>query len=63
MTHFVKEANFGFPIFATKDKKFFENYATSFKNKILVIKNNKFEFCIRKPNQNTQEIQENFVEI
>lgn len=58
MTHFAKEANFGFPIFATKDKKFFENYATSFKNKILVIKDNKFEFCIRKPNQNTQEIQE-----
>lgn len=58
MTHFAKEANFGFPIFATKDKKFFENYATSFKNKMLVIKDNKFEFCIRKPNQNTQEIQE-----
>lgn len=58
MTHVAKEANFGFPIFATKDKKFFENYATSFKNKMLVIKDNKFEFCIRKPNQNTQEIQE-----
>lgn len=58
MTHVAKEANFGFPIFVTKDKKFFENYATSFKNKMLVIKDNKFEFCIRKPNQNTQEIQE-----
>lgn len=59
LIYFTEKANFGFPIFATMDKKFFENYAAAlFDNKMLVFKDNKFEFCIRKPNQNTQEIQE-----
>lgn len=58
MTYFSKEADFGFPIFATMDKKFIENYTALFENRILVIKGNTLEYCIRKPSQNMKEIQE-----
>ena len=58
MMYFSEDADFGFPIFATMDKKFIENYANLFENQILAIKDNKLEYCIRKPSKNTQEIQE-----
>lgn len=59
----AKEADFGFPIFATMDKKFIENYTALFENRILVIKGNTLEYCIRKPSQNMKEIQELCVNI
>lgn len=58
MMYFSEDADFGFPIFVTMDKKFIENYANLFENQILAIKDNKLEYCIRKPSKNTQEIQE-----
>lgn len=53
----LKRANFGYPIFATMDEKFTENYSLLFENKILVFKNNRIQYCLRKPKGLTEEMQ------
>lgn len=57
VTHHIEGANFGFPIFATMDKRFTENYPTLFKGKVIVLKNNQFQCILRKPNEVTEKIQ------
>ncbi|HJE65595.1 MAG TPA: hypothetical protein K8V51_00845 [Campylobacter avium] len=55
-TECMEDAKFGYPIFATMDKHFTDNYKSLFSNKAIVIANNTVEYCVRDYSRNGLDI-------